>query len=652
MPDLVGQKLGQYQILERIARGATATVYKAYQEKLDRYVAIKVLSPHFIDEEGFLERFHQEARAVARLSHPNILPVYDFDQVGDAVFIVMKYVTTGTLKEVMTGPLNLRDVLEFTTQIGLALGYAHRQGVIHRDVKPSNILVADNNWALLTDFGLAKIRAMNRKLTASGMGVGTPDYIAPEQAQGRAVDGRTDLYSLGVMMYEMVTGCLPFEGESGMAVVVKHITEKPRSVREFQPDVPIAVDQVITKSLEKDPDRRYPTAESMIAALARAIGPQPEHTTQVTTVAREAGPIHSTRSRETQLTIVLRSRWESLTVNASRLWAVLRAQSRSLIEQARERLRPFGAQVPSVLQTYRRTIGIALGILLLMLIGLALVPAALQSSAARTPPQTAVAVQPDRSRVPSTPSTALTATLEATDAPTLAPPPPGMAGVPAGPFKMGGVNGKYDVDETPPHVVILNGFYIDEKEVTNAQFAGFVSATGYRTDAEKAGDKITWRTFNTPDRQRFPATYVSWDDAVRYCASAGKRLPTEAEWEKAARGTTPIVYPWGNDFNDSLVNTFERGAGQPVAVGSYVRSGSYGVYDMIGNVWEWVQDWYGAYSDKVQANPTGPGSGIQKVIRGGSFKTKLPDATTSARGKASVDGRSDDIGFRCAKSAS
>jgi len=228
MADLTGQRLGQYLILERISKGATSTVYKAYQEKLERYVAVKVLSPHFIDEEGFLERFKQEARAVAQLDHPNILPVYDFDQVGDVVYIVMKYVDTGTLKDLLGAPIDLRATLEIVTQVGLALGFAHRQGVIHRDVKPGNILLGEGNWALLTDFGLAKMRAGDRKLTKSGIGLGTPDYMAPEQGQGLPVDGRADLYSLGCMLHEMATGRVPFEADSGMAVVVKHITEPPR----------------------------------------------------------------------------------------------------------------------------------------------------------------------------------------------------------------------------------------------------------------------------------------------------------------------------------------------------------------------------------------------------------------------------------------
>jgi tRNA A-37 threonylcarbamoyl transferase component Bud32 len=286
MSDLTGQRLGQYQILARVGKGSVSTIYKAYQPKLDRYVAVKVLSPHVVDEEGFLERFTQEARAVAQLDHPNIVPVYDFDQVGDIAYIVMRYVESGTLRSMMTGkPLELDLVVDIATQVGLALGYAHRHDVIHRDVKPSNILVGEGRWALLTDFGLAKILGGGQQLTRSGVGMGTPDYMAPEQAQGLGGDGRADLYSLGVMLYEMVTGRVPFEADSSMAVVVKHITESPTPPCQYNPDLLPAVEQVILTAMEKDLQMRFQTAEKMVTALVCAAGKQERITQPVVDVA-------------------------------------------------------------------------------------------------------------------------------------------------------------------------------------------------------------------------------------------------------------------------------------------------------------------------------------------------------------------------------
>lgn len=274
MSDLTGQYLGQYEILTRISKGATSTIYKAYQSKLDRFVAIKVLSPHVVDEEGFLERFTQEARAVAQLDHPNIVPVYDFDREGDTAYIVMKYVESGTLLSMMTGaPMELGLTVDILIQVGLALGYAHRRGVIHRDVKPSNILIGEGRWALLTDFGLAKMLGGERHITRSGIGMGTPDYMSPEQAQGLPGDGRADLYSLGATLYEMVTGRPPFQADSLMAVVVKHITEPPVPPRQLNPSLPGALESAILTALAKDPADRFQTAEAMVAAVVRGAGP-------------------------------------------------------------------------------------------------------------------------------------------------------------------------------------------------------------------------------------------------------------------------------------------------------------------------------------------------------------------------------------------
>ncbi len=215
---------------------------------------------------------------------------------------------------------------------------------------------------------------------------------------------------------------------------------------------------------------------------------------------------------------------------------------------------------------------------------------------------------------------------------------------------MGAVSGAFDADETPPHAVYLDDYYIDAVEVTNAQFARFANSSGYQTDAEKAGDATTWRSFNSPDRQRFPVILVSWNDASRYCAWAGKRLPTEAEWEKAARGATKRIYPWGDSFNNDYANTMAAGVGQPVAVASRSAQSPFGLYDAVGNVWEYAQDWYdgGYYTDSPKANPRGPSAGTFKVIRGGSFKTQPDRATTTVREKVSPDSRGDDIGFRCA----
>ncbi|MDY7078321.1 MAG: serine/threonine-protein kinase [Chloroflexota bacterium] len=269
--DLVGKKLGEYKIIEQIGRGATANIYKAFQPKLNRYVAIKVLAPFFADERAFRERFVREAQAIAQLDHPNILPVYDFDQQGDLVYIVMQYVDTGSLADLMGKPMPLDYVFKILEQIGSALSYAHSQGIVHRDVKPDNILVGPGRWVLLTDFGLVKILADSSPITESGVGLGTPNYMAPEQVRGESVDPRADVYALGAMLYQMVTGCVPFEGESGMAVALKHLNEPLRPPRTLDPGLPPGVDHVIVKAMAKDRDLRYRSVDDLVAAFRQAM---------------------------------------------------------------------------------------------------------------------------------------------------------------------------------------------------------------------------------------------------------------------------------------------------------------------------------------------------------------------------------------------
>ena len=198
---LTGQTLGQYRIIEKIGRGGMADVYKAFQPRLERYVAVKVLPSSLARTPGFAARFHREARAIARLNHPNILPVYDSGQEGELSYIVMRYVEGGTLQEMLGEPLPLDRVVEMITQVGGALDYAHQEGIIHRDVKPGNVLMDKGEWALLADFGLAKMVEASVKLTETGVGLGTPAYMAPELGKGQPADERSDIYSLGIMLY-------------------------------------------------------------------------------------------------------------------------------------------------------------------------------------------------------------------------------------------------------------------------------------------------------------------------------------------------------------------------------------------------------------------------------------------------------------------
>ncbi len=272
MSALIGKTLGQLQVVEQIGQGGMATVYKAYQPTLDRYVAIKVLPPSYAKDQTFKERFIREARAVAKLYHPHILPVHDFGEQDGTAYIVMEYVSNGTFKRRLlpNQPMPMRDALDLILQAAQALECAHQHNIVHRDVKPGNMLLRSDGFLLLSDFGIAKILEATSNLTRTGVGIGTPQYMSPEQAKGVAVDQRSDLYSLGIVLFQAVTGRVPFgvPGDPPLAISLKHVNEPLPSPSQFAPGLPPMVEQVIVRSLEKDPDQRYQTATEMIEALS------------------------------------------------------------------------------------------------------------------------------------------------------------------------------------------------------------------------------------------------------------------------------------------------------------------------------------------------------------------------------------------------
>lgn len=273
---LIGQSLGKIQIRELLGRGGMATVYKGYQSDIDRYVAIKVLTPIPEMDVAFVERFKLEARTIARLQHPHILPLYDYGDDKGLLYLVTAYISGGSLADrLIHGPMPLPTISRILREVASALDYAHRQGIVHRDIKPGNILLSDEGYALLADFGIVKLLESTNttaNLTNPSGVVGTPAYMSPEQANGQEIDGRNDIYALGVVLYEMITGRQPFQAETPVQLLLKHLTEPPPYVRDFNHDVPPAIDIVLQRALAKDPDDRYQTATAFAEAFSQAIG--------------------------------------------------------------------------------------------------------------------------------------------------------------------------------------------------------------------------------------------------------------------------------------------------------------------------------------------------------------------------------------------
>ena len=551
MPEWIGKTVGKVRIDKYLARGGMAEVYLGSHLTLERPVAIKFLHSYIELDPDLLSRFQREARVVAGLRHPNIVQIFDFDTTNGHPYIVMEYLKGPTLANYLrrmheqNERIPPHQVARLLKGLTAALDYAHEQGIIHRDIKPSNILLdskadeisldkplTNDVEAILTDFGLVRIvDAVSQ--TASGMISGTPAYMSPEQARGDKTDHRTDIYSLGVVLYEMLAGRVPFEGESTTSVIYMQINSPPPPIE----GIPSAVQDVMNRALTKDPNERYQSSRQMAIDFFLAIG-----------MTAQAETIHQTLPAPL---------------------ATAPASIEPLIEQ----------------NAVRSPVWIGVGIfsflgLLVLAIGAFRLLPTLTNSANPTEALSTEITEPTLSTAPS-----LTVDLPEAD---------GMVEIKSGNYEVG--RASTDDYHSATKNIALDGFWIDQYQTTNRQYQLFIDNTGAQAAQISGGE-------NNPVRG------VTWDQAVAYCSWAKKRLPTEAEWEAAGRGPGPApqLYPWGNDVTAGG-QTLALPDQDTYQVGTQlVNQSPNGVFDMVGNVWEWVGEPYSSVPEGY------------KILRGGRY---------------------------------
>ncbi len=703
MADLIGKRLGQYEIISLLGEGGMATVYRARQSlagRVQREVAIKVIESRLAQRDEFVARFEREAQTIISLSHAHILKVFDYGQQEDVIYLVMELLSGGSLAErIRRGALPLDTTVRLLDQIADALDFAHSKGIVHRDLKPQNVLLDESGNAFLSDFGIVKLLDETSGLTQSGVAVGTPAYMAPEQWQAGTVDARSDIYSLGVMLFEMLSGHVPFQADTPFHMMHMHIYEPSPSAHGLRPELPPNVDRVLDRALAKNPIDRYQSA----GALAKAFKDSLTATGTPVPILQTATAIDVTPSRSqqpTQPAVPAAPSRRRIPVGIIALFAVVVLAS-LLIGFVANR---GGISSTPTLDTITANVQIAAlptstssatasatnipsapPILPSATPTIVLSTRAPTSTPTVSPPPPTDTVAPSSTVAPILPSATRTSPATNTPIPptvlpsnTLLPPPTTLAPtftlsppptllptlvitatrapgdtrvdsksvmgvyVPAGCFMMGSEGN--DKDEVPVHkVCITKPFWLDQTEVSNALFDQYLAATG------KVAGKALPTGFDSPTQ---PRVNVSWMEASSYAKWRGCRLPTEAEWEWASRGPQDSIWPWGNDQTPTKAQTAELKPDRTADVMSFVIGKSWvNAYQMAGNVWEWLNDWYDEkyYTISPTNDPQGPTSARQfRVLRGGSFRQDLLAARGSDRYWAPPEGRADFVGFRVA----
>ncbi|MFO0576754.1 MAG: bifunctional serine/threonine-protein kinase/formylglycine-generating enzyme family protein [Polyangia bacterium] len=706
-----GQILGSYRIIRKIGEGGMGAVYEAVHQEIGRRAAIKVLHSQFAQNPQIAARFMNEAKAANIIDHPGCVEIYEFLRLPDGTTCIVMELLKGEHigKRLQRGPLGL-DTLRIVRQVASVLAEAHAHGIVHRDLKPDNVFMVKDpeapggERAKVLDFGIAKIAEESTLKTQAGSILGTPVYMAPEQCRGAAnVTAKSDVYALGVMMYEMLAGHPPFNGEGIGDIMIAHISKEPPPLREAQPAVSADLAALVHRMLDKDPAKR-PTMVEVIQATealgaARTGVMSAVHDSAVLTPPVSpptAAPDSKTIAGEPTAPAATRPQTLPIGDTPVRKTAVL----------------PDEPKAAGATDSRKIILGAAIGVGALVAIGVT-IALVRPGKPKPTPPDMAQGKVVKPPKKPEPPP-------ERPEPPV--PPPEGMAYVPGERFEMGSSEAEVDAAfklcqqkgvacrrdlyerEMPRRPVRISDLFLDKTEVTNTQLVEWLNKEkGLKVDKKRfvrAGkqllvdlavgvsgvDYVGGKGEPYKVHEGFgsrPAVLVTWLAAQRFCAAQGKRLPTEAEWELAARGPERRLFPWGEKHPRCGDVVFGRGAelpngrncknldSTPDSVGRSKQDVTPdGIFDLGGNVLEWVQDRFeeryascdGECKDPVvdEAADGGAAKGkgakkskkpeaVLRVVRGGSYNFPADACRGAGRSRQPQDVAQGNVGFRCAK---